>query len=245
VGNDKDVIASGPTVPDPSTFDDCTRIVKKYNIERKLPETVVNYIKGGISGNVDETPGTADAVFKNTQNVIIGSNMEALLSAKKDAKKRGYNAMVLSSMIQGETRYTALVHTAIAKQILKTGHPIKPPACVLSGGETTVTVKGKGKGGRNQEFALASVMDISNKNNIVIFSCGTDGNDGDTDAAGAIADSDTLNKANEIGIDPTDFLEKNNSYHFFEKLDNLIKTGPTNTNVMDINIMLVDISHTP
>jgi glycerate 2-kinase len=244
VGDDMDVIASGPTVPDTSAFTDCIRIIQKYNIEKKLPETVVGYIKDGISGEINETPGQGDAVFERTQNIIIGSNIEAILAAKKEAKKLGYNTMILSSMVQGETRHAAHVHTAIAKQILKTGHPIKPPACVLSGGETTVTVKGAGKGGRNQEFALASVADISNKNNIVILSCGTDGNDGDTDAAGAVADSDTLNRARQMGIDPFGFLENNDSYHFFEKLGNLIKTGPTNTNVMDIRVILVDIKHT-
>lgn len=243
VGDDMDVIASGPTVPDPSTFDDCIRIIQKYNIEKKIPETVVNYIKEGMNEKVDETPNQADIVFENTQNVIIGNNMEALLAAKKEAKERGYNTMILSSMVKGETRDAALVHTAIAKQILKTGHPIKPPACVLSGGETTVTVKGTGKGGRNQEFALASIMDISNKNNIVILSGGTDGNDGDTDAAGAIADSDTLTRAEGMGMDPIDFLENNDSYHFFGKMEDLIKTGPTNTNVMDIRVMLIDNSH--
>ncbi|MBW1644537.1 MAG: glycerate kinase [Deltaproteobacteria bacterium] len=240
VGDDMDVIASGPTVPDTSSFGDCMRIFEKYHIENKVPESVVQYINDGISGKVEETPGKEDRVFKRNQNVIIGSNIEAILAAKKEAEALGYNPLILSSMIQGETRHTALVYTAIAKQIIKTGHPVKPPTCVLAGGETTVTVKGTGKGGRNQEFALASVADISNKNNIVILSCGTDGNDGDTDAAGAVPDSHTLNRARRIGIDPNRFLENNDSYHFFEKLGDLIKTGPTNTNVMDIQVILVD-----
>jgi len=242
VGDDMDVIASGPTVPDTSSFGDCIRIFEKYSIENKVPESVFQYMNDGITGKVEETPGKEDRVFERNQNVIIGSNIEAILAAKKEAEGLGYNPLILSSMIQGETRHIARVHTAIAKQIIKTGHPVKPPACVLSGGETTVTVKGTGKGGRNQEFVLASVADISNKNNIVILSCGTDGNDGDTDAAGAIADSDTLNRAREVGVDSNRFLENNDSYHFFEKLGNLIKTGPTNTNVMDIQVMLVDFN---
>lgn len=243
VGDDMDVIASGPTVPDKSTFDDCMRIIQKYAIERKLPETVVNHIKHGVSEKIGETPGHTDAVFENTQNVIIGSNMEALIASKKESEKLGYNTKIISAKIQGEAKTVAFEHTAIAKKILEAGHPIKPPACVLSGGETTVTVTGAGKGGRNQEFALASVMDISNKNSIAILSCGTDGNDGDTDAAGAIADSDTFRRATEMGMDPNTFLENNDSYHFFEKLNDLVKTGPTNTNVMDIMVMLVNKSH--
>lgn len=240
VGDDMDVVASGPTVPDPSTFRDCIRIIQKYNIENKLPETVLEYIKDGITGKENETPCKGDRVFERTQNVIIGSNMEAILAAQKAAEDLDYNTIILSSMIQGETRHIAIAHTAIAKQILKTGHPIQPPACVLSGGETTVTVTGAGKGGRNQEFALASVVDISTQHNIVVLSCGTDGNDGDTDAAGAVADSDTLKRSREMGIAPIAFLENNDSYHFFEKLGDLIRTGPTNTNVMDLRVVLVD-----
>ncbi len=240
VGDDMDVIASGPTVPDRSTFDDCIRIIQKYHIEKKIPEKVVHYIQKGASGKINETHRDKECLFERTQNIIIGNNMEAILGSKKEAEALGYNTLILSSMIQGETRHTALVHTAIAKEILYTGHPIKPPACVLSGGETTVTVKGTGKGGRNQEFALASVMDISRKNNMVVLSCGTDGSDGYTDAAGAVADSDTFSRAQEIGMDPVRFLENNDSYHFFEKMGALIKIGPTHTNVMDIRVILVD-----
>ncbi|MCJ7774465.1 MAG: glycerate kinase [Desulfobacterales bacterium] len=239
VGDDIDVIASGPTVPDTSTFNDCLRIIQKYHIEKKLPINVVSYIQKGALANLNETRVKGDHVFERVQNLIIGSNMEALLAAQKIAEDLGYNTIIMSSMVQGETRHTALVHTAIAKQILKSGHPIRPPACVLSGGETTVTVIGTGKGGRNQEFALASVIDISDKNNIVVLSCGTDGSDGDTDAAGAVVDSDTLKRSKEMGMDPMGFLENNDSYHFFEKLGNLIKTGPTNTNVMDLQVILV------
>jgi hydroxypyruvate reductase len=242
VGDDMDVIASGPTVPDTSTFDDCKRILHKYQIDKNVPENVVRHINKGISGKEKETPGYKDHSFEKCQNIIIGSNMEAIRGAKEEAEKLGYNTLILSSMMQGETRHTARVHTSIAKQILKTGHPIQPPACVLSGGETTVTVQGEGKGGRNQEFALASVSDISNKENIVILSCGTDGNDGETDAAGAVADSGTLDRAKELGLNPDNYLKNNDSYHFFESLDDLVKTGPTNTNVMDIQVVLIDLN---
>ena len=131
------------------------------------------------------------------------------------------------------------MHGAIAREALKTGHPISPPACILSGGETTVTIKGNGLGGRNQEFALAAALDIAGNENIVVLSGGTDGNDGPTDAAGAISDTNTIKRAEEQNLSPAHYLENNDSYHFFEKLGDLLKTGPTNTNVMDVRIMLI------
>ncbi len=239
VGDDLDVIASGPTVPDPSTFEDCMKIFQKYNIIKKLPKGIVDHIEAGCSGKIPETPKTGDPAFRQTHNLIIGSNIEAIIAAKQKAKNLGYYTLILSSMIKGDTSNVAHVHTAIAKEIIKTGHPIPPPACILSGGETTVTIKGNGLGGRNQEFSLAAALDIAGKENIVILSGGTDGTDGPTDAAGAMADNNTLKRAEALGLDPTHFLSNNDSYHFFEKLGDLFKTGPTNTNVMDLRIMLV------
>jgi glycerate 2-kinase len=151
----------------------------------------------------------------------------------------GYKTLVLSSMIEGETRDVAKVHTAIAKEILKTGNPILPPSCILSGGETTVNITGSGLGGRNQEFVLAAAIDIAERKNIVVLSGGTDGGDGPTDAAGAIADTNTFKRAESMGLNPLNFLANNDSYHFFEKLGDLLITGPTNTNVMDLRIMLI------
>ena len=165
--------------------------------------------------------------------------MDAIREAEKKARELGYNVLVLSSMIQGETRHVASVHAAIAKEIRKTGFPLTPPACILSGGETTVTMKGRGKGGRNQEFALAAAIDIADEENILIMSGGTDGTDGPTDAAGAFADTGTMKRALELNMDPALFLDNNDSYHFFKKINDLFITGPTNTNVMDLRIMLV------
>lgn len=238
VGDDLDVIASGPTVPDSSTFVDCMKIFKKYNILNKLPDTVVRHIEAGISGKVDETPKSGDPVFDNVNNVIVGSNFEAVAAAGKKAKSLGYNMLVLSSMIEGETKHVAHVHGAIAREIIKTGNPIPPPACILSGGETTVTITGKGLGGRCQEFALAAALDISGNENIVVLSAGTDGTDGPTDAAGAIVDSDSIANAEKMGLDPRQYLSNNDSYHFFKALGDLFITGPTNTNVMDLRITL-------
>jgi hydroxypyruvate reductase len=142
-------------------------------------------------------------------------------------------------MVEGETREVAQVHASIAKEIIKSGHPLSPPACVLSGGETTVTIKGRGLGGRNQEFVLAAAMSLSGWKTVVVLSAGTDGTDGPTDAAGAVADGLTVQRAQTLGLNPTAFLSNNNSYRFFENLGDLVNTGPTNTNVMDLRIMLV------
>ncbi|MBW2740433.1 MAG: DUF4147 domain-containing protein, partial [Deltaproteobacteria bacterium] len=239
VGDDLDVISSGPTVADSTTYIDCIKIFGKYDIIKKLPENIINHIKAGVSGKVPESPKTGDPVFEKTYNLVTGSNMEAMIAAKQHAEGLGYKTIVLSSMIEGETREVAKVHGAIAKEIIKTGNPLPPPACILSGGETTVTLKGKGLGGRNQEFSLAAAIDIAGTDSIVVLSGGTDGTDGPTDAAGAIADNNTFKKAKDMRIDPYYFLENNDSYHFFKKLDDLLITGPTNTNVMDLRILLV------
>jgi hydroxypyruvate reductase len=239
VGDSLDVIASGPTVPDSSTFEDCLTILNKYDISNKLPRAVRDFIHSGVQGKIKDTPKKGSPVFEKTTTIIVGSNMEAVREAEKKARELGYNVLVLSSMIQGETKSVACVHTAIAKEIRKTGTPLPPPACILSGGETTVTIKGGGKGGRNQEFALAAVMDLADEENILILSGGTDGTDGPTDAAGAFADTDTMKRASARGMDPASFLNDNDSYHFFEKTNDLFITGPTNTNVMDLRIMLV------
>ncbi len=239
VGDDTDVIASGCCVPDPSTFSDCMEIINKYDILRRMPQAVVSHIKSGVLEPAMETPKPGSPSFKHTHNLIVGNNIKAILAARKKAEDLQYNTIVLSSMIEGETKDVAKVHTAIAKEILRTGLPVTVPACIISGGETTVTIKGKGKGGRNQEFVLSAVIDIAGKEDIVVLSGGTDGNDGPTDAAGAVGDCDTVKRAQVLGIDPANFLQNNDSYNFFQKLDDLLMTGPTNTNVMDLRIMLI------
>ena len=239
VGNPLDVIASGPTVGDPSTFQDCMDIIHKYNICDRIPKPVTQFIQNGIKQNVPETPKPDTDIFNQTLNMIVASNMEALSAAKKSAESLGYNTLILSSMIEGDTRQAAHMHTAIAKEIRKTGNPVPSPACILSGGETTVTLTGTGKGGRNQEFALTTAFDIATEDKMVILSGGTDGTDGPTDAAGAIVDTSTIEKARASGLNPCGFLKNNDSYHFFQTTGDLIKTGPTGTNVMDLRIVLV------
>jgi len=240
VGDDLDSIASGPTVPDRSTYADCLRILQKYKVQDKVPGAVLDTINRGLQGAVAETPKVNDPAFVKTQNVIVASNSLALQAAKHKADELGYNCLVLSSSIEGETRDVALDHMAIAKKILRTDQPLVRPACVISGGETTVTIRGKGKGGRNQEFVLAAAIALDGFENVVVLSGGTDGTDGPTDAAGAFADGTTVERAKSQGMDAQEYLWNNDSYSFFDPLGDLFKTGPTFTNVMDLRLVLVD-----
>lgn len=239
VGDDLDIIASGPTVPDPGTFQDCMKILSKYHITEKLPEAINRHLVNGAQGNIEETPKPGHPVFDNTDHVIIGNNFQALDSARRYAESLGYNTVMLSSLLTGETRDAACFHAAIVREITQSGHPARPPACLLSGGETTVTLKGKGKGGRNQEFALASAIALEGLETVVCLSAGTDGTDGPTDAAGGIMDSTTLARAQAKGLDAAIYLADNDSYHYFQALGDLFITGPTITNVMDMRIILV------
>jgi hydroxypyruvate reductase len=239
VGDRLDVIASGPFVPDPSTFQDAWGILEKYAI-KTAPEAVKEHLAKGMSGRVEETPKAGDPVFEKVSNFVIGSNILALDAAEQEARRLGYNTLVLSSMVEGETREVAHVHSAIAREILSTGKPLPSPACVISGGETTVTIRGKGLGGRNQEFCLSAAIDISDlPPRVVVASGGTDGNDGPTDAAGAIVDPLTGLRGKEQGLNDAAYLDDNDAYHFLEKTGDLLMTGPTKTNVMDVRFVLV------
>jgi hydroxypyruvate reductase len=238
IGDSLDSIASGPTVPDSTTFAECLGIISRYGIDERIPPPVVQLLRRGASGEDEETPKSSDPVFQNVQNVIVGSNRQALAAAQRKAEELGYNSLLLSSYIEGETRIVAALHGAIAREIVATGNPIPRPACVVSGGETTVTIRGSGLGGRNQEFALAASNAIAGLENVVILSGGTDGTDGPTDAAGALADGTTLARAKQLGLDVNVSLDNNDSYHFFQPLGDLLVTGPTFTNVMDLRIIL-------
>ena len=220
VGDALDEIGSGPTVEDRSTVADAAAVFRKYGIEP--PE-------------LHETPKTLAGV----RNILVGSNRSAMDAAAREARALGYRTMVLSSMIEGEAREVARVHAAIAKEIRASGRPVRSPACVLSGGETTVTVRGGGRGGRNTEFVLACAIALDGIGGVTVFSAGTDGTDGLTDAAGAIADEKTMARAREMGIDAGAYLTENDSYGFFERVGGLVKTGATGTNVMDVRVLLV------
>ena len=239
VGDPLDAIASGPTVPDPTTYADALGILDKYRIRGEVPGTIRSRLEAGARGDLPETPKPDDPLFSRVQNLIVGSNIQALESARSEARALGLTPMILSSSIEGETREIARMHAALAREVRTSGNPLKPPACLISGGETTVTLRGSGKGGRNQEFVLAAALDIAGLPDTVILSAGTDGTDGPTDAAGAIADGETCTRALALGLNPRAALDGNDAYPFFQRLGDLILTGPTNTNVMDVRLILV------
>ncbi|MDY6972877.1 MAG: DUF4147 domain-containing protein [Thermodesulfobacteriota bacterium] len=239
VGDRIDVIASGPFTPDSSTFEQAWSILGKYDLG-DIPATIRDYLRAGLEGQIRETPKTNDPIFKRVFNFVVGSNMIALEAAGRKAMDLGYETLILSSVVEGETREVALVHSAIAKEILKTGRPVPPPACIISGGETTVTIRGNGLGGRNQEFCLAAALDLSGlPPRVVVLSGGTDGNDGPTDAAGAVVDPLSVRRGKDSGMEAADVLDNNDAYRFLEKTKDLLITGPTNTNVMDVRLVLV------
>jgi hydroxypyruvate reductase len=238
IGDPLDVIGSGPTAPDSSTFGDALRVLSKFKLTRKVPRSVMARLEDGAKGRCPETPKPGDRIFANVHNIVVGSNRLALEAAAAQARHLGYKPLILSSSMQGESREVARAHCEILREVLKTGSPVARPACLLSGGETTVTVKGKGKGGRNQEFALAAALYIEDVKNAVVLSAGTDGTDGPTDAAGAIADGSTLARAARKELSLVEQLAANDSYPVFEALGDLVKTGATGTNVMDLHILL-------
>jgi glycerate 2-kinase len=239
VGDSLEAIASGPTVGDATTYSDCLAIIQRYELREKIPHSVVNLLQRGARGAVDETPKPSDAVFQKVQNVVIGSNQTALKAAKLQAEILGYHTQILSSSIEGESRTVARSHAALVKEIALTDKPVRRPACVISGGETTVIVRGDGLGGRNQEFALAAAIQIDGLDGAVVLSAGTDGTDGVTDAAGGIVDGSTIQRGRAKGLDATAFLTRNDSNRFLKATDDLLITGPTFTNVMDLQVMLV------
>jgi glycerate 2-kinase len=228
IGDDLDVIGSGPTVPDRSTLADARAILQKYGIPNKLLAAA------------QETPKPGDKIFAKTRNIIVGSNALAVDAAAAEARRLGFHTQVLTTFLEGEAREVARVHAAIAREIRTSGRPVRAPACVISGGETTVTIRGAGLGGRNQEFALAAALEIADLRQALILSGGTDGTDGPTDAAGAIADGTTLERSQALGLSAAAFLANNDSYRFFEAIGDLIKTGPTGTNVADIQLILIN-----
>ena len=232
VGDNLDVIGSGPTAPDASTFATALAVLDKYGLRNRVPASVRERLERGEG----ETPKSGDALFDNVENIIVGSNQKSLEAAARKAKELGYRTMILASTIEGETRDVARMHAAIARQIRTSGQPLRPPAAVISGGETTVTIRGEGKGGRNQEFALAAAIDIAGLKDTLILSAGTDGTDGPTAAAGALADGNTVARSTRSAAEA---LAKNDSYPFFAELGDLIITGSTGTNVMDLHLILV------
>jgi len=234
VGNPLDVIASGPTVPDTSTFAQAYGLVQHYRIEEQLPRSIVRRLQRGAAGEIPDTPKAGEEALDRTQNVIVASNELAARAAEAQAQQLGFHTMLLSTFVEGEAREVARVFAAIGKEIAAYDRPLARPACLIAGGETTVTLRGKGKGGRNQELALAAALGIQGWDKMAIVSLATDGSDGPTDASGAFADGGTVRRAAERGLDAQAHLDNNDAYPFFAALDDLLLTGPTNTNVNDL-----------
>ncbi len=241
VGDDVGTIASGPAAPDPTTFGDCIERIRRLRLYDQLPPAVRLRFESGAAGKIEETPKPGDPVFRKTESIIIGNNAQACSAAARTAKRLGYNAMVLTSSLQGDTGEAAQFHMSVVNEIVYQQRPLRRPACIISGGETTIKVAGMGKGGRNQEFVLRCVQPLAGlPAPCAVVSLGTDGTDGPTDAAGALADNTTLVRSMKYGTHYMDeSLHNNDSYAFFNRLGGLIITGPTRTNVMDLHLALV------
>ncbi len=234
IGDPLDVIASGPTAPDLSTYREAFEVMERYGLKDKIPSEVLHVLQEGLEGRRPETPKPNDRVFQKVFHTIVANNPAALKAAEEEAVRRGYRTLVLTSRLEGEARHVAKVIAALAKEVAVFGRPVAPPACLLFGGETTVSLGPfPGKGGRNQELALAAALALDGWHQVTLLSAGTDGTDGPTDAAGAFADGSTVIRSARMGWHASSFLDAHNAYPLFEGLGDLVTTGPTRTNVMD------------
>jgi glycerate 2-kinase len=240
------VIASGPSVPDPTTFGDAWSILERYAIVEEVPASITGYLRAGVEGRVAETPKPGDPLFERVQNVVVGSNRLAAQAAALEAQRLGFDTILLSTFVEGEAREVGKMVAGLAKGLVRgeavhpAGNSLTLPVCLIVGGETTVTLRGDGKGGRNQEMALASAISLDGWDRVLIASLATDGTDGPTDAAGAFADGGTLARASRLGLDAEAYLNRNDAFHFFQELGDLLITGPTKTNVNDLILVLAN-----
>ena len=239
IGNPLDVIASGPTTPDPTTFSDAYAVLLKYDLVSEVPVAIAHHLQQGMEGRIPETPKADDAIFARTLNVIVASNRVAARATLEKARGFGLNTLLFSTFVEGEAREVAKVFAAVAREIDHSGQPLARPACIIAGGETTVTVKGRGLGGRSQELALAAAPLVAGLDNVAIVALGTDGTDGPTDAAGALCTGRTTRRASQEGLSVAGYLADNDAYHYFQALGDLLITGPTNTNVNDLIFVFV------
>jgi hydroxypyruvate reductase len=242
VGSPLDVIASGPTEPDRSTWADAWEIAQRYRLEPALPVAVVQRLRSGRDGHLPDTPKAGDPAFERCQTVVVADNAVAAQAAARKADELGFTAQVLSTFVEGEAREVAKVAVALGREVAARGQPVAPPACLLLGGETTVTLRGDGRGGRNQELALAAALALARVpegERIVIASLATDGSDGPTDSAGGLADAHTVARGRAAGLDAAAHLAGNNAYPFLEASGDLLRTGPTQTNVNDLIAIFV------
>jgi len=239
IGDVLEAIASGPTAPDNSTYENCLAVIDRYRLQEKIPANVIDYLQRGAAGEHEETPKPGDPIFEKVQNLIVGSNRIAVAAARARAAELGYRTTVLAEPVEGESRIAAGKLARLVRDLARDRRADFRPLCVIAGGETTVTIRGNGVGGRNQEFALAAAVEISGLDNIVVLSGGTDGTDGPTDAAGGLVDGFSLSRGHALGLAGEDFLDRNDSHSFLRATDDLLITGPTLTNVTDIQIALI------
>lgn len=239
IGDPLDVIASGPTVPDPSTYADAWGILQRYGLQDALPDGLRIYLQDGLAGKIPDTPKPQDPLFARAQTAIIASLPQAAQAAAQCAQGFGFHTAVLTTCLQGEAAQAGRFMAAIARQVRTFGQPLPAPACLIAGGETTVTVRGDGMGGRNQELVLGAVADLAGLPDTCLISLATDGGDGPTPAAGAAASGESLARAQALGLHPADFLARSDSFAFFSALDDLLLPGPTQTNVNDLTFLFV------
>lgn len=240
VGDPLEVIASGPSAPDPSRYSDAWQVLGRYGLLDRTPAGVATHLRAGLDGKLPETPKPGDPLFERVTNQIIGSNRLAAQAAVDQATKLGYRALLLTTFVEGEARQVARFAAALAKGVRLHGDPIAAPACLVWGGETTVTVRGSGRGGRNQELALAAALALEGLPGVAVMALATDGSDGPTDAAGAIVDGETARQARRLGYEPREVLLNNDSYPLLDAVGALMRTGPTGTNVNDLLVILVE-----
>jgi glycerate 2-kinase len=238
VGNPLDVIASGPTVPDTTTFADAWDVLARYDLLDSAPAAIVAHLQSGVAGRIADTPKPGDAAFARTQTVVVGSNDIAATAAVEQARREGLSATLLTTYVEGEAREVARVAAAFAKDMAANDRPLAKPACLVLGGETTVTIRGSGMGGRNQELALAGAIALSGWPDVMLATLATDGSDGPTDAAGGVVTGQSVARARALGLDPLASLRDNDSYHLLTQTGEILITGPTNTNVNDLLFVL-------
>ena len=241
IGSPLDVIASGPTVPDASSWADALAIVEKYNLADKLPPPIVERLRAGLAGVLPDTPKVGDPAFAKTVNLIVADNRVAANAARQQAQVAGYNVLLLTTHVEGEASQVAKVAVALAKEVRESGQPVAAPACLILGGETTVTLgTNPGQGGRNQELALAAALALQNTPGVTVVSLATDGSDGPTDSAGGMADQGTVARGLAAGFSAVNALRRHDAYPFLQASGDLLLTGPTQTNVNDLIFIFVE-----
>lgn len=239
IGSPLDVIASGPTVPDSSTYEDVANIFNRYFLWEEIPETVGDWIRTGQAGKLPDTPKSGSPCFDRVQNILVADNRLACETAVNFAKNAGIDAHLMTTSLNGEAREVGRVLVSLMRQIRNHDEPFLAPVCLVYGGETTVTLKGSGKGGRNQEIALGALRELDGLEDVLMVTLATDGEDGPTDAAGAWATGDSLARASQMGLSLVNAMNTNDSYQFFTALNQIVHTGPTGTNVNDVTLCFV------